>query len=283
VAASSTHTNKARIRSLRNWNLLSQSFGTCKKTGFSEITAISNLQEISNKNIKDTIKLGKDEAINVIKELGMSMKEGKWEEVTLKPVAPKDGDNDDDNDEDDDAIPFIEDKHQPTSDSVNTKEEKLEDIENMNTVGLVNEKVVDSLQGMKMKRMPSSTIPMYGVKMVDSKVCASNQHTKHSEYVQVTHNGRTIYIRKATGVWLFQEYERLSSDRVFRVRMIQPNSSESQTNVCKVKSNADSLSAKHETVRVGDRGKKVQNWPWAKYHISFTILGKVAVFITCRQ
>jgi len=34
--------------------------------------------------------------------------------------------------------------------------------------------------------------------------------------------------------------------------MIQLNSSKSQTNVCKIKSNADSLPAKHETVGVGD-------------------------------
>jgi len=59
---------------------------------------------------------------------------------------------------------------------------------------------------MKMKRMPSSTIPMYDVKMVDNKECASNQHTKHSEYVQVTHNERTIYIRKATAVWSMRDY-----------------------------------------------------------------------------
>ena len=59
----------------------------------------------------------------------MSVKEGKWEEVNLKPVVPKDGENDDDDNDDDedkdDAIPVIEVKGEPNSDSSNTGEEKL--------------------------------------------------------------------------------------------------------------------------------------------------------------
>ena len=39
-------------------------------------------------------------------------------------------------------------------------------------------------------------------------------------------NGRSLYIRKTTAVWLLQEGERVSTDRLFRVRNKQPFSSD---------------------------------------------------------
>jgi len=264
-----------------------------RKIGFSDMNTTStiNLQEISNKDIADTIKLAKEEAISVIKELGMSVKEGKWEEVKLKPVVPKDGENDDDDNDDDedndDAIPVVEVTGEPNSDSSSTGEEKLDDIENMKSKGFIGDDVVESLQGVKMKRMPSSTIPLYNAKMTDSKECSSNQQAKHSEYVQVTHNGKTVCIRKSTALWLFQEYERVSGDRLFRVRLIQPNSSESQANVCKNNLNADNLPVKHASVQVGDvcvfQKKDRTEWTMGKVLHFFYHAGKSNKAQQCKQ
>ena len=41
-------------------------------------------------------------------------------------------------------------------------------------------------------------------------------------FVQVMVKGQSVIIRKTTAVWLFQETERVSSDRLFRVRLKQP-------------------------------------------------------------
>ena len=60
-----------------------------------------------------------------------------------------------------------------------------------------------------------------------------------------------MFIRKSTAIWLFQEYERVSSDHLFRVRTKQPNSSESHMNVPKA-SDANHLPARCETIDVGD-------------------------------
>ena len=38
------------------------------------------------------------------------------------------------------------------------------------------------------------------------------------KFVEVIHNSEQLFIRKTTLVWLFQENERISSDRLFRVR-----------------------------------------------------------------
>jgi len=40
--------------------------------------------------------------------------------------------------------------------------------------------------------------------------------------VQVNVTGKTVLIRKTTAIWLFQETERVSTDRLFRVRIKQP-------------------------------------------------------------
>ena len=49
----------------------------------------------------------------------------------------------------------------------------------------------------------------------------------HHLFLVEVHKGQsTILIRKTTAVWLFQESERVSSDRLFRVRDKQPFSSD---------------------------------------------------------
>ena len=58
-----------------------------------------NLQEITNESIANIVKSARNEAIGAIKELRMLVKEGKWEEVTLKLAVPKDGEVDDDDDD----------------------------------------------------------------------------------------------------------------------------------------------------------------------------------------
>ena len=50
-----------------------------------------------------------------------------------------------------------------------------------------------------------------------------------SPYVEVSVNDRKFSIRKTTAIWLLQENERVSSDRLFRVREKQPFSSTSQS------------------------------------------------------
>ena len=47
----------------------------------------------------------------------------------------------------------------------------------------------------------------------------------HSPFVEVKLGGRNVYIRKTTAIWLFQDTERVSSDRIFRVRATQPGQS----------------------------------------------------------
>ena len=51
-------------------------------------------------------------------------------------------------------------------------------------------------------------------------------HKKFNQFVEVeADNGQTIFIHKTTALWLLQEGERISADRLFRVRCKQPYAS----------------------------------------------------------
>ena len=50
-------------------------------------------------------------------------------------------------------------------------------------------------------------------------------YKKYSPYLQVELGGKTVYIRKTTAIWLFQEGERVPSNPLFRVRCKQLYSS----------------------------------------------------------
>ena len=80
-------------------------------------------------------------------------------------------------------------------------------------------------------------------------------------------DGRITYIKKTTAVWLFQETERVSSDRLFRVRAKQPMSEEITTRTSHQKNNQ----LRRDCVAVGDV---------CAFHYSTSFrMGKVIQFI----
>ena len=60
--------------------------------------------DISDKEIFDTVERAKREAQYALEDLGISVKDkdGKWEDLTLKVINNKDGDDDEDDDDKDD-------------------------------------------------------------------------------------------------------------------------------------------------------------------------------------
>ena len=45
---------------------------------------------------------------------------------------------------------------------------------------------------------------------------------KHCNFVEIECGDKTVFIHKTTAVWLLQEGERVSANRLFRVRSKQP-------------------------------------------------------------
>ena len=75
----------------------------------------------------------------------------------------------------------------------------------------------------KITNCNESTIPQYGP--FEQGVTSNDKVIKmklDKRFLEVLHSGGPIYIRETTIVWLLQEGERVSSDRLFRVRAKQP-------------------------------------------------------------
>ena len=65
-------------------------------------------------------------------------------------------------------------------------------------------------------------ISVFAEDRIDSEGKDKASKTKHCRFVEVTQNGKSMFISKTTAVWLLQEGERVSTDRLFRVRSKQP-------------------------------------------------------------
>ena len=67
------------------------------------------------------------------------------------------------------------------------------------------------------KRLSSATIPMYNFINAENKKGTKSKQ-KISPFVEIRSHEGTFFIRITTAVWLLKESERVSSDRLFRVR-----------------------------------------------------------------
>ena len=65
-----------------------------------------------------------------------------------------------------------------------------------------------------------SCLPLY--EESDNSVGTLKCTKLHRKFVEITYNGEMLHIRKTTLVGLLQENERISNDRLFRVRVQQP-------------------------------------------------------------
>ena len=248
------------------------------KIGHEEVKDKVCLSDVGDDNIAAIIKEAKEEAIKAIKDLGMVVKGGKWEERGHKTrktnhnnhkgsegtAEKKDEDEDDDNDDsgadDDDDVDEDDDDNDEDDDNNkngdedgsdddvdndvckcdaanNTESESekmfLEDVYSTeetkaisaDVTKLSNDGVIDeALCGkLKFEKVDSSTIPLYAAKPTEHN---QKKEKKHSLYLEIDYKGKKIFIRKTTAVWLLQESEYVSSDRLFRVRSKQPSASQ---------------------------------------------------------
>ena len=188
-------------------------------------------------DIEDWVGIGKAEAKNLLELLGMDvlLRSNKhWNEVSAGINAVELISTIDLIDEDE-AEDDCEDATVNTD--VELQEEQTDGIEDdikcLQENGDISDRnAVRMLKGIKYCRLSDNdlgmNLPAYTTKQTDSRSTTNvkGMEKKHNLFVEVNlSNGRSVYIRKTTLVWLLQENERLSSDRLFRVREKQPFSS----------------------------------------------------------
>ena len=133
----------------------------------------------------------------------------------------------DDNEDDSDAETLVGDEVIPQLLEEANTDQDADDIATgiveLTKVGVIDKGLDDhltSLHKSAFKRLPSAGLPIY-----DVDEARKSTKAKFSPFVEICHNGKSAHIHKTTAIWLLQEGERVSSDRLFRVRVKQPFSS----------------------------------------------------------
>ena len=227
------------------------------KDGHKRFT-LCNVHAILNDKIVEVVKKAKEVAKSTIESLGMYdlLKKNNYEDP---PKCNNDDNDDDDNDEDDDEYDYDDDKGDKQIvelDENNCKDlnEMTNDITKLNSTGIIEKGLCDHLSNLQKSKFKCIS-GMYEVQSSPStSTKPSTEHTEkksHSPYVEVQYGQRTVYVNKTTVVWLLQEAERVSADRLFHVRNKQPFSSSSSDKSCP-SDNSTNHVAVSETLSVGD-------------------------------
>jgi hypothetical protein len=230
---------------------------------------------VSNKDIARKVEEGKEMAKMRMVELGMAelLRESKCWENPPAPVLPGPDENksekeDEDEEEvnSDECIPEVMQEMGTTLDPESIASEITE---------MVNKKIIDKDLGDRLKAVHNSSFKRLASKEVnistftkakDNQDLEANgrgdleakgkgkgkskcSKSKHCRFVEVTQNEKTVYISKTTAVWLLQEGERVSTDRLFRVRNKQPYTCDAKPDVRHV---SDAVPNVSECLNVGD-------------------------------
>ena len=218
------------------------------KEGKNEISGAS-LRTIKDNEISEAVKRANAKAKQTLCELGMDKLlrvHSTWdnENTTGDLLAGVQDDDDDDHDNLDDCGHDDETDEKDCSSLEiikeiwsESQEEVSEDIQSACDKGLVSKEANKSFckalqKALPVNKLKSDTIPMYTLKGhndLNSYLASLNAKQIISPYVEVSVKGRVVLIRKTTAIWLFQETEYVSADRIFRVRFKQPYTSTNES------------------------------------------------------
>ena len=199
---------------------------------------------VTVQDITRTVEKALEKAKGTMQDLGMADLLKEHEDWNNPPIPGHGVYVEDDQDDDDDG--------EVASDNVadllevNSTVEPNEvsaGITQLSDADLIDEKMADhlkSLHNASFRKISNNGLPVYEIE-ADSSTSKSNK-CKFCSFVEVNHNNKKVFIHKTTAVWLLQEGERLSTDRLFRVRAKQPFSTDN------VRSKTTPVSTEHPTV-----------------------------------
>lgn len=120
------------------------------------------------------------------------------------------------------------------------------------SAGVIGRDMTDNLVALhrlSFKRLPGTPISMF---QTDGDSTQGIKKQKHCPYIEINHDTKTFFINKTTAVWLLQEGERVSSDRLFRVRSKQPYATDPQTQLHNVPRTDTGHPTASQVVEVGN-------------------------------
>lgn len=106
--------------------------------------------------------------------------------------------------------------------STDTISEIIDDVIKLHENAIVDGEVKQKAKSLKASLIFERDKTSTGVTKYKKK--DEDENELHSQFLQVkSASGKIVYIRKRTAIWLLQDTERVSSDRLFRVRAQQPH------------------------------------------------------------
>ncbi len=204
-----------------------------RKDGYNTTNSHNSIVDISNEEIAEAMKMGLIRARECMENLGMMdilQQNECWETPTIPPhitgkstTVQEEELRDEDDEEDDVSKDCL-------ADMFSTSAEDIDDL--VDDVQILHEKkAIDNTvkeKALQLKKVFEKTaggidcgIPTY--KKREKSIAELDNVT--SQFVKVKIDGKEeedVYLRKRTVVWLLQDGERLSADRLMRVREKQP-------------------------------------------------------------
>ena len=202
-------------------------------------------------------------------KLGMAAelkKDDIWIPPPIATHITEDNESSDESDDESESEVVDDDCHDPFVNATDDLSEISEDIEKLHSCNAVHMEVKTKAINRSRQKPPfvknndpedlQMGIPVY--KKRNDKESSDDQ----SQFLKLEIDGRDdVYIRKRTAVWLLQNTERVSADRLFRVRSNQPFAVKKNQSSCCIDETAP-ITAKHITV--GDlcvfKGKIANNF-----------------------
>ena len=190
----------------------------------------NDLTDITDQDILAVVWDAKSKVYDTVRKLGM------WEES-----INCDHDNDDDNlqvqewlKSDTEEASMDEAVSQNDGTNINEQEslqqiydpqdsnEIQQEIDQLKEVKVINSDLhakLNHISNMSFTRVKTDSVSMFEMNNDNDN---SQQLPSKCRLLEIEHNGKKMFIHKTTAVWLFQEGERVSTDRLFRVRETQP-------------------------------------------------------------
>ena len=195
-------------------------------------TVVPNVSHVSNEDILEIVKQAKEEAQEAMEKLGMAdifKQNGEW--INLCSTEIDEGN--DGSEDGSDSEPDVEDIHEITNDNSNflketlTVEDKTQlcaDIDTLKAEGIdIAEKAANQVASeLQNTCEPDCKVPNTIDKTLGDRDSIAHLKKSHNTFFEILIKGKLFKIHKVTAVWLLQEGEKVSSDRLFRVCSKQP-------------------------------------------------------------
>lgn len=191
-------------------------------------TTFQSVGSVTDKEIAKAVMDSKEEAKEMIKDLGMfELLHSKdcWENPPTPLLEEADAYDDDDDMQDEDvAGDGVTTELLQEANSSQDNDAVASGISDLFKAGMITKKGNENLTALHksaFKQVPSNTIPLF------EETKSTRSKHQYCPFVRIQQDGRDLFINKTTVVWLLQESEKVSSDRLFRVRNKQPYANDS--------------------------------------------------------